>query len=77
MVIMYKQKRKMSSVENSRIPGCFAERMGSFVRMCNNPDHNVPSRYEKIYGFLELPDTPEEKDGFSPASGGKVTWICS
>ena len=27
----------------------------------NNPDHNVPSRYEKIYGFLELPDTPEEK----------------
>lgn len=29
----------------------------------NNPDHNVPSRYEKIYGFLELPDTPEEKVG--------------
>ena len=28
----------------------------------NNPD-NVPSRYEKIYGFLELPDTPEEKVG--------------
>lgn len=27
----------------------------------NNPDHNVPSRYEKIYGFLELPDTPEKK----------------
>jgi len=26
-------------------------------------DHNVPSRYEKIYGFLELPDTPEEKVG--------------
>ena len=24
---------------------------------------NVPSRYEKIYGFLELPDTPEEKVG--------------
>ncbi len=54
----------MSSVENSRIPGCFAERMGSFVRMCdNNPDHNVPSRYEKIYGFLELPDTTEKKVG--------------
>ena len=31
---------------------------------CDNyPDHNVPSRYEKIYGFLELPDTPEEKVG--------------
>ncbi|RGU45033.1 hypothetical protein [Coprococcus comes] len=29
----------------------------------NNPDHNVLSRYEKIYGFLELPDTPEEKVG--------------
>ena len=29
----------------------------------NNLDHNVPSRYEKIYGFLELPDTPEEKVG--------------
>ena len=30
---------------------------------CDNTDHNVPSRYEKIYGFLELPDTPEEKVG--------------
>jgi len=35
----------------------------------NNPDHNVPSRYEKIYGFLELPDTPEEwLDGFNTFS---------
>ena len=29
----------------------------------NNQDHNDPSRYEKNYGFLELPDTPEEKVG--------------
>ena len=27
----------------------------------NNPDHNVPSCYEKICGFLELPDTPRKK----------------
>ena len=53
----------MSSVENSRIPGCFAERWGVLSGCDNNPDHNVPSRYEKIYGFLELPDTPEEKVG--------------
>ena len=29
----------------------------------NNPDHNVPSRYEKIYGFLVLPDTSEQQVG--------------
>ena len=31
----------------------FTEWLGRADRMDNNPDHNVPSRYEKICGFEE------------------------